>query len=290
MQSTTRQKQTANGNRRGTISIKMVTGFMAVAIILQGIHFLYMVSHSLPTPLIDTHIKLSSAEETKRPEKIQKRTIRHGTHGVPFAYFFIIAGCDPKKPSRYIGYVYNIIISKHVFMHSGSNADVVVLIRMASNTKEETIPEQKILQVAGIIVKYLPKVHTDNFFSAMLDKFQVLKYYSEYYRILFMDSDVTPFCNLDYMFAHSMGKKNAIFAPNVILSYKREPSQGGFFMLSPEEGDYERLQDIIDYRIRNFYNFSEDYGWGHKFSGYPDVWHSFNHENQTKWDFYGACE
>eukprot|EP00956_Cyclotella_meneghiniana_P012085 scaffold17152_cov75-Cyclotella_meneghiniana.AAC.13 len=159
---------------------------------------------------------------------------------------------------------------------------------MSSNIKEETIPEQKILHKAGIIVKYLPKVHTDNFFSAMLDKFQILKYYSEYYRILFMDSDVTPFCNLDYMFSHSMGKKNAIFAPNVVLSYKNEPSQGGFFMLSPEEGDYERLQDIINSRIQNFYNFSEDYGWGHKFNGYPDVWHSFNHENQTKWDFYGA--
>lgn len=168
---------------------------------------------------------------------------------------------------------------------------MVVMIRMSSETEQETIPEQQTLEKAGVIVKYLPKVHTDNFFSAMLDKFQILRYYKEYFRILFMDSDATPLCNLDYMFTNSLGKgKKPIFAPNVILSYKREPSQGGFFMLNPEKGDLERLQEIIDHRINTYYNFSEEYGWGHKFRGYPDVWNSMKLKNQTKWDFYGACE
>jgi alpha-N-acetylglucosamine transferase len=122
----------------------------------------------------------------------------------------------------------------------------------------------------------------------MLDKFQILKYHDEYDRIIFLDSDITPFCNLDYMFKGSLGP-DPIFAPNVVLSYKREPAQGGFFMIHPEKGDYERLQEIIDHRIHSSYNFSEEYGWGHKIEP-PDVWDSMNDKNQTKWDWYGACK
>ena len=213
-----------------------------------------------------------------------------------FAYIYLMAGCDPKKKTRYIGYVLNLLISKYILQQSGSEADMMVLVRMTSNTKDETIAEQKLLERAGIIVRYLPKVHTDNFYSAMLDKFQIFKYYSEYERILFMDSDIAPFCNLDYMFHSSIGP-DAIFAPNVVLTYKREPAQGerddwqqscctvqnkpislmnnfsgGFFMIHPEKGDYEKLQEIIDNRMQKYYNFSEEYGWGHKFQGYPDVW------------------
>lgn len=30
-----------------------------------------------------------------------------------------------------------------------------------------------------------------------------------------------------------------VFAPNLVFAYKQEPAQGGFFMLSPERGDWE---------------------------------------------------
>ena len=275
-------------HRRRLSSIEVVTRCLALAFILQNVNLLYMVSRSpLPTPLLESILTTAKSGRSQRLLPVTSQYQESPPTG-RFAYVFLMAGCDPKQNERYIGYVYNILISKHVLKQSGSKADVVVLTRMASNTKEETIAEQKLLEKAGIIVKYLPKVHTDNFYSAMLDKFQVLKL-TEYDRILYMDSDVTPFCNLDYMFHMSMGQ-DPIFAPNVVLSYKKEPAQGGFFMIQPQKGDYEKVQEIIDYRIHNYYNFSEEYGWGHKFQGYPDVWNDMNSKNQTKWDFYGACE
>ena len=273
-------------HRRRLSSIEVFTRCLALAFILQNVNLLYMVSRSpLPTPLLESILTSTKSGNSQRPSpSYQYEQSSNGR----FAYVFLMAGCNPKQNERYIGYVYNILISKHVLKQSGSNADVIVLTRMASVTKDETIAEQKLLERAGIIVKYLPKVHTDNFYSAMLDKFQILKL-TEYDRVLYMDSDIAPFCNLDYMFHMSMGQ-NPIFAPNVVLSYKHEPAQGGFFMIKPQEGDYEKVQEIIDHRIHNSYNFSDDYGWGHKFQGYPDVWNDMNNKNQTKWDFYGACE
>ncbi|KAL7481258.1 hypothetical protein ACHAW6_006937 [Cyclotella cf. meneghiniana] len=202
-----------------------------------------------------------------------------------YAYVFLMAGCNPNKATQYIGYVYNILISKLILQQSGSNADVVVLTRMSAEATAEAIPEQGLLERAGVVVKYLPKVHTDNFFSAMLDKFRVLSMV-EYDRVIFMDSDVTPFCNLDYMFESSVGS-DAILSPNVVLSYRHEPAQGGFFMVEPKKGDYEKILEIIDYQMLNFHNFSEEYGWGHKILP-PDGWNSYRYYNQTQWNFYGA--
>ncbi|KAL7489431.1 hypothetical protein ACHAW6_015096 [Cyclotella cf. meneghiniana] len=217
--------------------------------------------------------------------QVSPRSLTSNSSNNQYAYVYLMAGCDPKKVTRYIGYVYNILISKLILQQSGSKADVVVLTRMSSETTAEVIPEQGLLESAGVIVKYLPKGHTDNFFSAMMDKFHVLSLV-KYARVIFMDSDVTPFCNLDYMFESSVGS-DAALAPNVVLSYKREPAQGGFFMVEPKKGDYEKILEIIEYQMRNFHNFSEEFGWGHKIIP-PDGWNSLNHYNQTRWDFYGA--
>lgn len=287
---------TFEGSRRSRIDL--LTRFLAIAFVIQNMNIIFMLNRSpLPTPLLDTSILASSgrlgnsikALDAQKPQKSQqsksnlrdnksirsskklqtKTDIHHKASTGRFAYIFLMAGCDTKRKERYIGYVLNILISKYVLEKSGSTADVIVLTRMSSETEDETIPEEGLLKKAGVIVRYLPKVHTDNFYSAMLDKFQILKY-TEYARILFLDSDITPFCNLDYMFEKSLGP-DAIFQPNVVLSYKREPAQGGFFMLHPEEGDYEKLQEIIDHRMHSSYNFSETYGWGHKIEK-PDFW------------------
>jgi hypothetical protein len=269
------------------INLRLLTRILAISFVILNMNLLLMLHRSpLPTPLLDTSM-LSSSSKLNLYESQTKPQDGKATAG-KFAYIFLMAGCDPKQKERYIGYVLNILISKYILKQSGSNADVVVLARMSSETTDETISEQSMLEKGGVIVRYLPKSHMDNFYSAMLDKFQILKYHQEYDRILFLDSDITPFCNLDYMFHNSMGT-DAVLAPNVVLSYKHEPAQGGFFMLHPEKGDYEKIQEIIDHRMQRSYNFSEEFGWGHKIEP-PDYWDSMNAKNQTRWDFYGACE
>jgi hypothetical protein len=277
-------------NDRSTITnLRLYTRILAISFIMLNTNLLFMLHRSpLPSPLLNTSMlsspyKLNYDQSHSNPQDETKKS----TAG-KFAYVFLMAGCDPKQKERYIGYVLNILISKFILKQSGSTADVVVLTRMSSETTEETISEQEMLEKGGVIVRYLPKIAgVDNFYSAMLDKFQVLKYHQEYDRILFLDSDITPFCNLDYMFHNSMGP-DAVLAPNAVLSYKHEPAQGGFFLIHPEKGDYEKIQEIIDHRMQR-YNFSEEFGWGHKIEP-PDYWDSMNDKNQTRWDFYGACK
>ena len=71
--------------------------------------------------------------------------------------------------------------------------------------------------------------------------------------MLFLDSDVMPLCNLDYMFRLSETstplnmklKKEPLLAENVILAGRNEAAHGGFFMLTPREGDWKQLQSVI---------------------------------------------
>ena len=89
-------------------------------------------------------------------------------------------------------------------MLADSNNDIIVMIRMSVKTNEERLPAQheKWLQSAGVKMKYLPKnvdEKSDTFFTAILDKFTVLDMV-EYNSVLFLDTDVLPLCNLDYVF------------------------------------------------------------------------------------------
>jgi hypothetical protein len=64
--------------------------------------------------------------------RTQRSTNRH-------AYVFLMAGCDPSKPS-YMGYVYNILVAAYILHMSGSMSDIVVLVRMANDAHQSTLP------------------------------------------------------------------------------------------------------------------------------------------------------
>jgi hypothetical protein len=163
--------------------IDIATRFLAIAFIIQNMSVLFMLHRSpLPTPLLQTSLvtlPVSQMDGMIKPKARENRSkeLKSQTHQQPqqqkkntastsgrFAYIYLMAGCDPKKKERYIGYVLNILIAKYILRKSGSDADVMVLTRMSSETDDETIPEQELLEKADVIVRYLPKVHTDNFF------------------------------------------------------------------------------------------------------------------------------
>lgn len=203
-----------------------------------------------------------------------------------FAYAFLIAGINPKSPS-YKGYIYSVAVAKNVLSRLGSTNDVIVMIRMHRDIKDEKLPkeDEEILNKSGIIVKYLPKARADNFHTAMMDKFRILQYV-EYDRILYLDADVTPLNNLDYVFDMSVGP-DAVFQENLAIAYNNEPTNGGFFMLSPNEGDYESISKIIEKREREGYHFNATIGWGHIMQP-PDEWESLSGKQGSMWTFYGA--
>jgi len=204
------------------------------------------------------------------------------------AYVFLMAGCDSTKPGSFMGYVYNILVAAYILRLSGSNRDIMVMVRMASSTQETNLPPdlENIFQNNNILLKYLPKVKVDNFYTATMDKFEILNLV-QYNRVLFLDSDIMPFCNLDYLFDLSEGT-SARLQENVVLAGKNEPANAGLFMLKPNHGDYVTIQSIQHDRMMEARDFDIVKGWGHTITA-PDQWSSkWYKKNGTKWDFYLA--
>ncbi len=84
----------------------------------------------------------------------------------------------------------------------------------------------------------------------MMEKFRILKL-TEYSRVMYLDYDVMPTCNLDYMFElsdpiiESVDTKSFRLKETVILAYQSEPSSGGMFLVKPNSTDYDDIQRII---------------------------------------------
>lgn len=51
----------------------------------------------------------------------------------------------------------------------------------------------------------------------------------EYRRVIFLDTDVMPFCNLDYVFDLSDGS-NAVLKENLIIALSGSPANAGEFV------------------------------------------------------------
>mmetsp|Transcript_33610 Transcript_33610/g.100194 ORF Transcript_33610/g.100194 Transcript_33610/m.100194 type:complete len:459 (-) Transcript_33610:2288-3664(-) len=221
------------------------------------------------------------------------------SHRRRHAYAFLMAGCDNDNLA-YRGYLYNVLVGSDIFQTSGSKADVVVLIRMSAKAKTEKIlaEDEHLLRKSGVIIQYLPKSkskESDSFYTAMLDKFWILELV-QYSRVIFMDSDVIPLCNLDYIFELSdpdpaSGQKS-VLKENLVLAYKTEPAQGGFFMMKPGAGEFAELQEVIRIREERAKDmpwppFDEVWGWGHVIVP-PDSWVRIDGPGGTNWTFYGA--
>ena len=204
----------------------------------------------------------------------------------PFAYCFLVAGVIPEKPT-YTGYLLNIAIANHILKKHNSKADVVVMVRMHLDTNATSLPPQdeKLLTSGGVIIKYIPPPITENFHTAMMDKFRILEL-TEYQRVLYFDADVMPLNNLDYMFELSVGP-NPSLQENTVLTYHLEPANGGFFMLKPNQKDFQQISQIIERREMEGYDFNTTIGWGHIITP-PDHWDCLKEQNKTEWSFYGA--
>eukprot|EP00547_Thalassionema_nitzschioides_P004458 CAMPEP_0194202448 /NCGR_PEP_ID=MMETSP0156-20130528/2461_1 /TAXON_ID=33649 /ORGANISM="Thalassionema nitzschioides, Strain L26-B" /LENGTH=456 /DNA_ID=CAMNT_0038927937 /DNA_START=52 /DNA_END=1422 /DNA_ORIENTATION=+ len=213
------------------------------------------------------------------------------------AYAFLIAGCDPSKPGAYRGYIYNILAATYILSKSGSQLDVVVMVRMSAKSTLDALPvqEERWLRSAGAVIKYLPRVNdvrSDSFYTATLDKFQVLELI-EYERVLFLDSDVIPLCNLDYLFdmMPSDSGNTTLMRDNLVIAWKTEPSNAGFFILRTGPGQLDELNEIIRMQAERDKNtwppFDEIEGWGHNLSS-SHAWKDIFGRGGNKWSFYCA--
>jgi hypothetical protein len=169
----------------------------------------------------------------------------------PYAYAFVIGGCDPQRPS-YRNYIYDIIISSYVLRERGSKADVVAFFQMSFHSKATALPKEdiRLLDAMQVKIKYIPKSRDESFYRVMLDKFRILGM-TEYRRVIFLDGDVVPLVNLDYLFelsdpAHT--STPTILMENLVVAGSQEPANGGFFMLAPHAGALQQINRIIQTR------------------------------------------
>ncbi|CAB9516110.1 expressed unknown protein [Seminavis robusta] len=208
----------------------------------------------------------------------------------PYAYVLMCWSVNPQLSQSYRAYLANMAITAKVLRTHGSTADIVAVFRLDNAT--ETLPRQDeaLLHAMNISIRYLPQ-ETPNFNRRKGTKF-LHKFYTfgmtEYRRVLFLDGDILPKANLDYMFELSDGGPNAMFKPNVILAGVVEPCNTGFFVVEPTKDAYNQAQHLIRSHIRKttMKNFDMEAGWGQPFVN-GDHWEN-NMETGVKWDFLNA--
>ena len=164
------------------------------------------------------------------------------------AYVFLLAGCDPDNPS-YRGNLLGILVSAYSLKQKNLSldTDIIVLAQLASHTPDHqvTLPESdsEKLQALGIQIRYLPKPTRQlSFHDIVVQKLHVLSM-TEYSKIIFLDADILPYCNLDYLFKLS---ESGRLQANVLHSMYTDPVNAGVFLVSPEQGDFEAVQEILE--------------------------------------------
>ena len=217
-----------------------------------------------------------------------------------FAYVFLLGGLDPNNMTPFLGYLYNILVAAFTLRSTGSQADIVLLIQPRKPSMKLLPKWTSLLESSmGIKVQYVMdhQEEQQSFFSVMLQKFKILQM-TQYKRVLFLDADIVPFCNLDYLFEASM---SGIIQPNFVLAGSDAPAAGNFFLLEPAAGDYETLITQIVKPTLDRGKWDGKRGWGHEIDE-NDPWERLAyggskfvrrtlpwwHEKGRHWDFHGG--
>ena len=190
-----------------------------------------------------------------------------------YAIAFFVGGCDHQHPS-YRSYLYNILVAVRILRNRCSKAEFIVFFQFSATSEASSLPEAETrwLREMNISIRYIPKQLKDNFYRSQLEKFRILGL-TQYSRVLFMDADVMPLGNLDYLFYLS---ETGVLKSNVVFKGKYEPASGDFFILKP--GNLEQLNGIIEKREQEaldspFPHFDKRRGWGHTIQP-PDEWNA----------------
>jgi len=206
-----------------------------------------------------------------------------------YAYAFVIGGCDPDRPS-YRNYIHNVLVATHILRQKGSRSDVHLFIQMACRSPHTQLVAEEVrwLHAMDISIRYLPKHRDESFYKIMLEKFQILRL-TQYRRVFFLDADVMPLINLDYLMELS---DQGVLEENVLVPGPTSPGNGGFFVLKPFPGAMDRVRQIIEKKDRRiallpFPHWDERLGWGHQIIP-PDHWENRLGQTGHRWKFYGV--
>ena len=117
-----------------------------------------------------------------------------------YAYAWVLGGIHEDKPS-YKGFVWTILISANILRREGSEADLWVYARLSPNSTLEELPDddKRMFRALDINVILLDKPKKESFAQVVYDKFLTITM-TDYKRVMFLDGDMMPMTNLDYIF------------------------------------------------------------------------------------------
>jgi hypothetical protein len=220
------------------------------------------------------------------------------TSNSPYAYAWVMGGIHEDRPA-YRGFLYDVMISANLLRQYGSTADFWLWIQMSPDSKLSTLPSSELewLNKLGVQVKVLPSPEPgskESFARLVYDKFRTLEM-TDYRRVMFLDADIIPIANMDYLFQLSDEKDTAlptILRPNVIIATRGEPCNTAFFIVEPSLDNYNKLQAAIERQHEEgrkipYPHFDWRRGWGHNFEEAGDSWQSV-HKTGTKWRYHAG--
>lgn len=201
-----------------------------------------------------------------------------------YAYAYLLGNYhSDNQMSR--NYLYSIMVSAFLLRKLGAVNDMILYVIMdykESNDIALPLPKLRTLQRLGVQIQYLPRDPHLNYYRMQLQKFRILGL-TKYRKVLFLDADVMPMVNLDFLFEYAdQDSDHQVFEPNFVVNGLQSPANGGFFLLTPHNGDLEAVNQLI--HERESAEFDPAAGWGHVG---PTDWSSETN-NGTLWDFNGA--
>ena len=209
----------------------------------------------------------------------------------PFAYAFVLGGIHEDRHA-YKGFLYDVLIATKVLRKLGSTADFWIWTQLSPDSNRTTLPTEdvRLLTALNIHISELEKPAHESFAQVVYSKFRLLQM-TQYQRVMFLDADIMPLVNLDYLFHLSMGSKPQL-RPNLILATRGEPCNTALFIVQPLPGDWESLQQAVHEQHEAgkklpYPHFDWQSGWGYNFLKLRDQWEAIN-KNGTGWRFHAG--
>jgi len=251
---------------------------------------------------IDTDIRKNrgSAINNNNTYEINITHIPSLNNGLPktgseHAYAFVIGGIHEDRQA-YKGFIYNIIITVNILRREGSTADFVLWAQLSSDsTLSQKLPDEdyRLLRALGVHVRILENEGYSSFAQIVYEKFRLFSM-TEYKRVIFLDADIMPVRNMDYIFHLSnTGDPNPVLRPNLILATKGEPCNTAMFMVTPNETNWKTFQEVVkrqreEGKTLPYPHFDVIRGWGHDFRKAGAPWEAIVAKDFYKWDFHAS--
>jgi hypothetical protein len=256
-------KPSHSGRKKPRGLVCFLNSVLVIAIFIYSINFIYLTAYAANQSTVEEF--WTPASRLLPAGEKEQRTISNSS----YAYAWVIGSIHEDRPA-YKGFLYDVLISANVLRKHGSKADFWVWVEMSPNSTLDEMPQEdlRLIKALGIHVRHLEKPSMESFARLVYDKFRTLQM-TDYKRVMFLDADIIPLVNLDYLFHLSDPDESSlptVLRPNLIMASRGEPCNTGMFIVEPKPGAWDRLQAVIEKQRESarklpYPHFSRSDGW-----------------------------